>query len=449
MAEALEVALRRRRFLAGWLVVAMVVAVAGVGPAGAADPPVDTEGAKEPATVAAFGFPEPDMTSQVVKDIVFPVDGTVQWTDTYGACRGGCSRRHEGQDLMGAKLTKLVAAVSGTIVELRHRAEGNSLYLKGDDGWYYAYLHINNDTPGTDDGRNPFSWAFTPGMATGVRVSRGQHIAYMGDSGNAEATPPHLHFEIRKPASAWYNAQAVNPKYSLDAADPVSPPPPPSKYIPWTDATNLIQQQGIDFYGRPYDPYVLGLYRASLEGDHQTPQTFIAALLTSNETQNKAGAIARMYPSFLGTSANTYGFFYWLGQVRNGMSLTTLAENFAADARFRTTYGGLTYDAFVDLAYRNLFARAPSANERAYWIDQLQRGVPRSQAMLAFSDSAEYRWRQGAITNVTLAWANMLRRVPTSGELGPWIWNLNSGRTTYPNLTDALRRTSEYRNRFF
>jgi hypothetical protein len=341
-----------------------------------------------------------------------------------------------------------VATVSGTIVELRHRAEGNSLYLRGDDGWYYAYLHINNDTPGTDDGRNPFSWAFAPGMATGVRVSRGQHIAYMGDSGNAEATAPHVHFEIRKPASAWYNAQAINPKYSLDAAGRVSPPPT-SKYVPWTDATTLVQQQGVDFFGRLFEAGALDMYRVSLEQDYQTPQTFMAALLTSAETQNKAGAVARMYPSFLGTSANPYYFFYWAGQVQSGRSLASVADSFAATPEFRNVYGGLSDGAFVDLAYRNLFARAPSASERGYWTDQLWRGMARSTAMLAWSDSAEYRWRQGAITNVTVAWAMMLRRVPTSSELGPWIWNLNSGQTTYPALTDALRRTSEYRDRFF
>jgi hypothetical protein len=436
MAHTIEDVKRRRRLFPGWLAVVMVVALAGVAPAGAAP------------QAAAFGFPEPDMTSQIVKDIVFPVDGTVRWTDTYGACRDGCSRRHEGQDLLGAKLTKLVATVSGTIVELRHRAEGNSLYLRGDDGWYYAYLHINNDTPGTDDGRNPFSWAFAPGMATGVRVSRGQHIAYMGDSGNAEATAPHLHFEIRKPASAWYNAQAINPKYSLDAAGRVSPPPT-SKYVPWTDATTLIQQQGVDFFGRPFEAGALAMYRVSLEQNYQTPQTFMAALLTSPKTQNTAGAVARMYPSFLGTSANPYYFFYWAGQVQSGRSLASVADSFAATPEFRNVYGGLSDGAFVDLAYRNLFARAPSASERGYWTDQLWRGMARSTAMLAWSDSAEYRWRQGAITNVTVAWAMMLRRVPTSSELGPWIWNLNSGQTTYPALTDALRRTSEYRDRFF
>jgi hypothetical protein len=51
-------------------------------------------------------------------------------------------------------MLKLLSCVNGTIVELRHQAGGNSLYIKGDDGWYYCYLHINNDRPGTDDGSN-------------------------------------------------------------------------------------------------------------------------------------------------------------------------------------------------------------------------------------------------------------------------------------------------------
>jgi hypothetical protein len=62
MAHTIEDVKRRRRLLAGWLAVVMVVALAGVAPAGAADPPADTEGIEEPPQAAAFGFPEPDMT---------------------------------------------------------------------------------------------------------------------------------------------------------------------------------------------------------------------------------------------------------------------------------------------------------------------------------------------------------------------------------------------------
>src|SRR5699024_10436874 len=98
------------------------------------------------------------------RGIMFPVlpNSAARWTDTYGACRSGCTRRHQGQDLMAPKMTKLLAVVSGTIVELRHRSSGNSLYIRGDDGWFYCYLHINNDRPGTDDGSNLAQHAWAP-----------------------------------------------------------------------------------------------------------------------------------------------------------------------------------------------------------------------------------------------------------------------------------------------
>ncbi|MFX4416406.1 M23 family metallopeptidase, partial [Acinetobacter baumannii] len=48
----------------------------------------------------------------------------------------------------------------------------------------------------TDDGSGLDENAFAPGLETGQRVEAGQFIAYVGDSGNAEDTAPHCHFEL-------------------------------------------------------------------------------------------------------------------------------------------------------------------------------------------------------------------------------------------------------------
>ncbi len=92
------------------------------------------------------------LTESPDRGIMFPIfpNSATSWTrnqDTYGACRSGCSRLHQGEDLMAPKMTKMVAVVAGTVVEMRHGSGGNSLYIQGDDGWFYCYLHINNDTP--------------------------------------------------------------------------------------------------------------------------------------------------------------------------------------------------------------------------------------------------------------------------------------------------------------
>ena len=75
-----------------------------------------------------------------VRDIVFPVDGEHTYTDTFGACRSGCSRGHEGTDIMAAKLTPLVAATDATVTWLKDTAtpdgtQGNYLMLRDADGW--------------------------------------------------------------------------------------------------------------------------------------------------------------------------------------------------------------------------------------------------------------------------------------------------------------------------
>jgi hypothetical protein len=144
--------------------------------------------------------------------IVFPVVGSVRYSDDFGACRDGCTRRHEGVDLMGDKLQREVAAVDGRVVAVRTDASGrsgNMITLEAADGWTYVYRHINNDTPGSDDDANPANWRLAPGISLGARVRAGQFVAYLGDSGNAEATAPHLHFEVRAPDGTPIDPYAI------------------------------------------------------------------------------------------------------------------------------------------------------------------------------------------------------------------------------------------------
>ncbi len=165
----------------------------------------------------AFGAAAPAgaSTDAEYREISFPVEGPVQFSDDFGDPRSG-GRTHEGNDLMGTKMQKLVAAVDGTVTTAKLDAlglSGNLLTLRDADGWQYRYVHINNDTPGTDDGLNPTDGVFAPGIVVGSKVKAGQHVAFLGDSGNAEGTAPHLHFEVRRP-----DGTAVDPWTSLRLA---------------------------------------------------------------------------------------------------------------------------------------------------------------------------------------------------------------------------------------
>jgi murein DD-endopeptidase MepM/ murein hydrolase activator NlpD len=153
-------------------------------------------------TAPAAGAAEPDTgwdEDTGIYRMVFPVHGDNRYGDTWGACRGAnCSRSHEGNDIMANKMTPVVAAASGTVGWIADDRGGKccALAINHDDGWRTWYIHMNNDTPGTDDGRG---WGFAPGIKSGVRVEAGQLIGYVGDSGNAEDTPPHVHFELQQP----------------------------------------------------------------------------------------------------------------------------------------------------------------------------------------------------------------------------------------------------------
>jgi hypothetical protein len=157
-------------------------------------------------------------TTWEVRPITFPVIGTVTYYDDFGAPRDGGARTHEGNDLMGKKMIPLVAAVDGTVrVAYPQEDYGYSITIRDKDNYSYHYLHVNNDTPGTDDGKGGGLNAYAVDVDDGAKVVAGQLIGWMGDSGNAETTTAHLHFEIRRP-----DRTPISPYGSLKAATKIT-----------------------------------------------------------------------------------------------------------------------------------------------------------------------------------------------------------------------------------
>jgi hypothetical protein len=115
-----------------------------------------------------------------------------------------------------------VAAADGTVARVAlGRTAGRYIVIEHLDGWRSYYLHLNNDTSGTDDGlaNDP-----VPGIEVGSRVRAGDLLDYVGDSGNAEETPSHLHFELHSP-----DGTAINPTPHLRAAQlPTTDSPHPT-----------------------------------------------------------------------------------------------------------------------------------------------------------------------------------------------------------------------------
>jgi hypothetical protein len=138
-----------------------------------------------------------------VPPLIFPVVGQVSYTDDFGDPRPG--GRHQGNDLMAPKRATAVAAESGTVKFWTTSANaGCMLYLEGDSGTTYLYIHLNNDVTLANDNRGKCvaGTAFAPGLTSGEHVEAGQPVGLVGDSGDADGIASHLHFEVHPKGGA-------------------------------------------------------------------------------------------------------------------------------------------------------------------------------------------------------------------------------------------------------
>ncbi len=156
----------------------------------------------------------PKLPAPERKRIVFPVLGTVDYSDDFGAPRS--QGRHEGVDILAPRHALALAAEAGRVrFHTGSSRAGCMLYLDGRSGTTYLYIHLNNDLTERNDNRGGCvnGVAFPRGLRSGARVRAGQPIGYVGDSGDANGIQPHLHFE-RHPGGG----RATNPYPHLLAA---------------------------------------------------------------------------------------------------------------------------------------------------------------------------------------------------------------------------------------
>ena len=120
---------------------------------------------------------------------------------------------------MAERHTPAVAAEAGKVKFWTTSANaGCMLYLHGDSGTTYQYIHLNNDLTAKNDNRGKCvaGTAYAPGMKDGMHVAAGQLVGFVGDSGDANGIHPHLHFEVHPNDGA-----AVDPYKYLRKAQPL------------------------------------------------------------------------------------------------------------------------------------------------------------------------------------------------------------------------------------
>jgi peptidoglycan LD-endopeptidase LytH len=113
-----------------------------------------------------------------------------QIANTWHAPRG-TNRLHEGQDIFAAKGTPVLSATSGYVYNIgENNLGGQTVSVIGRGGRVYYYAHLD---------------AYAPQLKEGDWVTTRTVLGYVGTTGNAQGTPPHLHFGV------YSTGGAINP----------------------------------------------------------------------------------------------------------------------------------------------------------------------------------------------------------------------------------------------
>jgi len=127
------------------------------------------------------------------QQLAMPVAGVSKKrvSDSWHAPRSGGERQHEGQDIFASRGTPVLSATDGYVVRVgENRLGGKTVSVMGAGGRMYYYAHLD---------------AYAPNLAFGEYVTPETVLGYVGTTGNAAGTSPHLHFGV------YSSSGAINP----------------------------------------------------------------------------------------------------------------------------------------------------------------------------------------------------------------------------------------------
>ncbi len=107
------------------------------------------------------------------------------------------------------------------------------------------------------------------------------------------------------------------------------------------------------------------------------------------------GPIGRLYRAYFLRRPDDRGLAYW---INTGMELPAISEVFATSQEFVNRYGTLSNAEFVRLVYRNVLGRQAEDTGFRFWVDKANRGTPRGDIMVGFSNSTEFVKKVDALT---------------------------------------------------
>lgn len=182
-------------------------AVKSIPPATVATPSPATSAAQAsvpisvPATQPLSSPPVETGDDLASRNLLIPVVGikAEAISDTFNEMRGS-TRRHEALDIMAAKGTPVIAVDDGTIKKLFTSQYGGLTIYQFDSAETVSYYYAHLDR-------------YAEGVKEGLQIKKGDTLGYVGSTGNASPSAPHLHFAVFRLGAEkrWWEGEAINP----------------------------------------------------------------------------------------------------------------------------------------------------------------------------------------------------------------------------------------------
>ena len=173
--------------------------------------------AKEERAERPVGPPEPPVAAlpatstdlaALANEIAMPLAGIDprKLRSSFNDLRGG-TRRHEALDIMAPRRTPILSAAPGRVLKLFTSKAGGLMVYAADSAERFILMYAHLD-------------AYAPGLRDSATLTRGQLLGYVGSTGNASPSAPHLHFAIARAGTItqWWKGIPVDPLPVLQQA---------------------------------------------------------------------------------------------------------------------------------------------------------------------------------------------------------------------------------------
>jgi murein DD-endopeptidase MepM/ murein hydrolase activator NlpD len=138
----------------------------------------------------------------LAREIAMPLDGVDAATlrSNFAERRGGGTRQHDALDIMAPRRAPVKSATKGRVLKLFTSAAGGLMIYAADSSERFVVMYAHLD-------------GYAPGLHDGAPLARGEVIGYVGSTGNALASAPHLHFAIARSADVkrWSKGKPIDP----------------------------------------------------------------------------------------------------------------------------------------------------------------------------------------------------------------------------------------------